>query len=241
MIRKLPMLLVSVLALSPARASADDAALAAKDKEIAALKAEVERLKAEVKRLEAALATKDATGGLPAPAGDDSLQGQETSREQLKYLHYLAKAYKPAAGAPQWPALDGKNFVLWLVAVGQLEKGNEGTLKMLFSPADRTLKFPGTKPYAALTSEALATQRFPNLTSYAGRRNAAKDLAITPQSSPAGTALFADLSFHDGALVAFLDGKVKYMSRKDLGLAPTDPLVAGPASKSPVLQTLSTE
>ena len=41
--------------------------------------------------------------------------------------------------------------------------------------------------------------------------------------------------------MAFLDGKVRYMNRRDLGLAPTDPIVAGAASKSPVLQALSIE
>jgi hypothetical protein len=233
--------LMALLLLGSLRpAAADDAALAAKDREIAALKAEVERLRTEVARLEAALAAK---GGASAPVPDSGglHQGQETSREQMKYLHYLFKSYRPAAGAPQWPALDGKNFVLWLVAVGQLEKDNEGPLKMLFSPADPTLNFPGTAGYAAITADTLTRQRFAGLTSYAGRRNAAKDLAITPQSPPATTALLADLSFGDGALVAFLDGKVKYLNRRDLGLAPTDPVVAGPASRSPLLQTLSAE
>ena len=236
--RALVCLVVLLLLGAPGPAAADDAALAAKDREIAALKAEVERLKVEVKRLEAALAAQGGTAP-PAPDSGGLHQGQETSREQMKYLHYLFKSYKPAAGAPPWPALDGKNFVLWLVAVGQLEKGNDGTLKMLFSPADTALKYPGTAAYAALTTEMLARQRFPALTSYAGRRNAA--VPITAQSPVATTALFADLSFGDGALVAFLDGRVKYLNRRDLGLAPADPLVAGPASKSPLLQSLSSE
>jgi hypothetical protein len=224
-----------LLLLTPRAALPDEAALAAKDAEIAALKAEVERLKAEVARLEAQLAA--ARG--PAPV--DMNAGQETSREQMKYLIYLMKALKPAAGTPQFPALDGKNFVLWLVASGQLEKHNEGPLAMLFSPADRRLKPPGAAPYAAVTPEALRTQRFATLTSYAGRRNAVKELAITPASPPSTTALLADLSFSDGALVGFLDGKVRYLNRRDLGLSPTDPVVAGPASRSPLLQTLSAE
>jgi hypothetical protein len=230
--------LLPLLALPPASAVADEAA---KDREIAALKAEVERLEAEVARLTKELAALRAGGAAPAPSSGGMNQGQETSREQMKYLVSLFRSYKPKAGAPQWPALDGKNFVVWLVAVGQLEQGNEGPLKMLFSPADKALKFPGAAAYAAITPEALARERFPKLTTYAGRRNGAQGLAITPQSPPATTALLADLSFEGGALVAFLDGKVKYLTRKDLGLAPTDPLVAGPASKSPLLQTLSAE
>jgi hypothetical protein len=237
MTRVLPLLLL-VLALAPAAAFADEAA---KDREIAALKAEVEGLKAEITRLQKELDALRSGAAAPAPTSGGINQGQETSREQMKYLVSLFRSYRPQGGAPQWPALDGKNFVVWLVAVGQLEKGNEGPLKMLFSPADKAQKFPGVSAYAPVTPEALATQRYANLTTYAGRRNAAKDLAITRESPPATTALLADLSFPDGALVAFLDGRVKYLNRKELGLAPTDPLVAGPTSKSPLLQTLSTE
>lgn len=241
-----PLLALTALLLSfawaaPHGACADEAA---KDQEIARLQAEVARLEKRVKELERALAAATGGAGGAAPTAPPPLevnQGQEASREQLKYLLYLYKSYKPAAGQPQHPALDGKRFVLFLVAVNQLERGNEGPLKMLFSPADKKLAFPGVEAYAGVTVQALARQSFPNLTSYAGRRNAAPGLAITPTSPPATTALFADLSFSDGALVAFLDGKVRYMNRRDLGLAPTDPLVAGPTSKSPLLQTLSAE
>lgn len=234
--------LVLALALLGPRALPAQADEAAKDRRIAELEAEVARLTREVERLTRELA--QARGGgaaAPAPTSTGLNAGQETSREQLKFLHYLARSHKPKAGEPAWPALSGKNFVLWLVAVGQLEKDNEGPLKMLFSPADTTLTFPGTAAYAAVTLESLRAQRFPRLTSYAGRRNAEPSLALTPQSPPATSALFADLSFPDGALVAFLDGRVRYLTRRDLGLGPSDPLVAGPASKSPLLQTLSSE
>lgn len=236
----LPLLVLGALARPPRIAADDDA----KDRRIRELEDEVTRLKAEVARLRAELDQARAGGAaspLPVPDATRMNAGQETSREQLKFLHYLAKSHRPKAGEPQWPALDGKNFVLWLVAVGLLERDNEGPLKMLFSPADRALPFPGTAPYAEVTLAALTQRRFPRLTSYAGRRNAAPGLAITPQSPPATTALFADLSFGDGALVAFLDGKVRYLNRRDLGLSPTDPLVAGAASKSPLLQTLSSD
>jgi hypothetical protein len=231
---------------APLPLSADEATEAAKEREIATLQAEVTRLKAEVARLEALVARLSSGAGAPsatpvAPAPADLNQGQESSREQLKYLLYLYRAYKPPAGAPLHPALDGKRFVLYLVAVNQLERTNEGPLKMLFSPADRALAFPGTASYAGVTLEALAQRSFPALTSYAGRRNAVKELAITATSAPDKTALFGDLSFSDGALVGFLDGKVRYLNRQGLGLGPTDPIVAGPTSKSPLLQTLSSE
>jgi hypothetical protein len=238
-------------------AHADDAA---KDIELANLRVQLERLREENARLaqqvltlEAALAKANrdleaARKLLPTvgpldkgPHSVHATQGQETSREQLRYLVSLYRSFKPAAGQPQHPALDGKRFVLWLVAVNQLEKANEGALKMLFSPADNENTFPGVTAYAAVTAEALTRQAFPGLTSYAGRRNADPALAITATSAPAATALFADLSYADGALVAFLDGKVRYLNRRDLGLGPTDPIVAGPASKSPLLQTLSSE
>jgi hypothetical protein len=255
MTRLVSFLLLLVLAFAPTRASADDAALAAKDTEIrllleqnktllrenSDLKERIAFLEAQAADLQTQLRSKGGAPSAPVPTSGGINQGQETSREQMKYLVSLFKSYKPQEGAPQWPALDGKNFVVWLVAVGQLEKGNEGPLKMLFSPADKNVKFPGAAAYAELTPEALTTQRFAKLTTYAGRRNSEKELAINAWSPPATTALLADLSFPDGALVAFLDGKVKYLNRKELGLAPTDPLVAGPASKSPLLQTLSTE
>ena len=251
---RLSLPLLCLLCLWAPRAStADDAALAAKDAEIAALQAAIAEKDARIAELTQSLSAatralevceREITalrGSAPAPGIEDLAKGQETSREQMKYLHYCFKTWKPKAGEPQWPALDGKNFVLWLVAVGQIEKDKEGPLQMLFSPADRTLKFPGIAAYLEVTTASLAKQRFPRLTSYAGRRNSVKELAITPESVPATTALFADLSLGDGALVAFLDGKVKYVRRADLGLAPTDPLVAGPASRSPLLQTLSAE
>lgn len=248
MLRLLSLALVGWLCLPLAPASPDETAgdEAAKDAEVAALKSEVLRLKAEVARLEALVARLSGGAGAPsttpvAPAPADLNQGQESSREQLKYLLYLYRAYKPPAAAPLHPALDGKRFVLYLVAVNQLERTNEGPLKMLFSPADKALAFPGTASYAGVTLEALAQRSFPALTSYAGRRNGVKELAITPTSAPDKTALFGDLSFSDGALVGFLDGKVRYLNRQGLGLGPTDPIVAGPTSKSPLLQTLSSE
>ena len=243
MLRLLPLALLGSLCLPLAPAACDEAA---KDSEIATLKAQVERLKTEVARLEALVLRLSGGAGSPsttpvAPPPADLNQGQESSREQLKYLLYLYRAYKPPAGQPQHPALDGKRFVLFLVAVNQLERTNEGPLKMLFSPADRALAFPGAASYSGVTLEALAQRSFPALTSYAGRRNAVKELAITPTSAPDKTALLADLSFPDGALVGFLDGKVRYLNRQALGLGPTDPIVAGPTSQSLLLQTLSSE
>jgi|GEM_PF-4069980 len=242
MLHLLPLALLVFLCLPLAPAACDEAA---KDSEIAALKAEVTRLKTELARLEALVlrlsggAASPSTPAAPPPA--DLNQGQESSREQLKYLLYLYRSYKPPAGRPQHPALDGKRFVLFLVAVNQVERTNAGSLQMLLSPADKALAFPGMEPYAAVTLEALAQRSFPALTSYAGRRNAVKELAITPTSAPDKTALLADLSFPDGALVGFLDGKVRYLNRQALGLGPTDPIVAGATSKSPLLQTLSAE
>ena len=243
--RLFPCLFALALVLGPGLegVSADEAT---KDREIAALKAEVARLQAEVKRLEALVRQLQGgagTGGpaAPTPPPIDVNAGQETSREQMRYWLSLYRSYKPPAGRPAHPALDGKRFVLFLVAVNQLERANEGSLAMLFSPADKTLKLPGAAAYAGVTLEALAQRSFPALTSYAGRRNATPELAITPTSPPEKTALIADLSFPDGALVGFLDGKVRYLNRRDLGLGPTDPIAAGPASKSPLLQTLSSE
>src|SRR5262245_9879831 len=116
------LVLLPVLALAPVKASADEAT---KDQEIATLQAQVTALKARISELEANLkhATRaleltqrtiaelrEAGLGAPAPTSGGMNQGQETSREQMKYLVSLFRSYKPKDGAPQWPALDGKNF-----------------------------------------------------------------------------------------------------------------------------------
>jgi hypothetical protein len=54
----------------------------------------------------------------------------------------------------------------------------------------------------------------------------------------AGAPVIADLSFDDVAIVGFTSGQVRAMTRDDLGLGPDDPLVAGDASKSPLLREL---
>ena len=206
----------------------------------------VERLKAEVKRASRTCARlgKDATRRGPGP-GADQRRDQPGAGDLARTdeVPGLALQVVQAAGRRAAVARARREE---LRACGSSRsassrRATRARSRCSSAPRTRPLKFPGAAAYAALTPEALTTQRFANLTTYAGRRNAAKDLAITPQSPPATTALFADLSFDGGALVAFLDGKVKYLNRKDLGLAPTDPLVAGPASKSPLLQPLSTE
>src|SRR5688500_17853967 len=170
--RVLLLLAVTLFLAMAGPAAADDAAPGEKDRQIEALRAEVERLKAEVARLKAEVErlrrAVPAAGTPGVPDFGGLYEGQETSREQMRFLLSLFRAYKAPAGAPAWPALDGKNLLLSLVAVGMLEKDKEGPLQMLFSPADKTARFPGVPAYAEVTSAALAQRRFPALTTYAG-------------------------------------------------------------------------
>jgi hypothetical protein len=181
--------------------------------------------------------------GTPRPPPDYAAAtlGLESSREQMRYLLKLfLSTPRSAPGAP-WPALDGKNFLLWIVAVDQLDRTTDGTLRQLFSPADRQCVYPGLAAYAAVTHESLRTTRHPRLTSYAGRRNAQREHSITAAELAEGAALIADLSFHDGALIGYSDGSVRWLTRRELCLGPHDPIVAGDASRSPLLRRLSSE
>ena len=79
------------------------------------------------------------------------------------------------------------------------------------------------------------------LTSYAGRRNAHREFALTVPDLERGAPLIADLSFPDVAIVGLSNGAVKVMTRADLGLGSEDPIAVGDTSKSPVLRVLSDE
>jgi len=56
-----------------------------------------------------------------------------------------------------------------------------------------------------------------------------------------GVPLIADLSFPDLAIVGWSNGNIRTMTRKQLGLGPHDPIVAGEASKSEILRQFSSE
>lgn len=141
-----------------------------------------------------------------------------------------------------WKPYNGKNFVLSLVACNDLDRRDPRNLGILFSPADKRLSLASTdlERYKAVSQQTLREAgAFSALTSYAGRRNAERDFAITPKMEKVGAPLVADVSFPDIAIVGSSDGSVRIMDRAALGLDPKDPIVVGDASKSEILRTLS--
>lgn len=143
-----------------------------------------------------------------------------------------------------WPPHSGKNFILALVASGAIDAQNPDNLPVFFPHADPA-RTPDASLYAEVTPESLGTRRFPDLTAYAGRRNA--DPRYRLPTGEAGELLddppeplVADVSsWADHAIVGFSNGSVRALDRKALGLDETDPIVVGDASRSPVLRPLS--
>ncbi len=143
-----------------------------------------------------------------------------------------------------YPPYSGKAFILSLVATGDLDRRNASNLEILFSPGDKTLSLAkeGAEIYKDVTKASLKQgMDCSKLTSYAGRRNSEREYLVTSDQEKVGTALIADLSFPDMAIVGFSDGSVKTMTRKELGLGPDDPIVAGDASNSDLLKKLSSQ
>lgn len=138
------------------------------------------------------------------------------------------------------PRLSGKAFVLSVVADGTINRKNRRALARLFSTNDEvfTVHDVDFSLYQRVTPETLrAGMDVSTLTSYAGRRNAHPEYSIRQggKSDP----LFADLSYRDGAWVAFADGRVEWMDREALGLDADDPFDAGDAAKCSLLRALS--
>ena len=144
-------------------------------------------------------------------------------------------------GLPPPSSLEGKRRILWLVASGRVDPRNPRVLDVLFSPGDgsRSVEKAGAA-FASLTEASLLDGSVDPrpLTSYVGRRSGAP-----AGPGPGGVPLLADLSFADDGLVlvAFSGGRTETLDRAALGLAPGDPIVVGPASKSPLLAQLSDE
>jgi hypothetical protein len=146
------------------------------------------------------------------------------------------------ANVEGWPPYEGKAFVLSLVATGDLATSIPENLPTLWSPFDPSFRRDrlAALPYGKVTKEALASgMDVRGLTSYVGPRHAEtlKRLGISPNVGP--VPVLADLHVPDGAIVAFSNQQVKFLRRKELGLGPDDPIVAGDGSKSPILRQLT--
>ena len=142
-----------------------------------------------------------------------------------------------------YPAFSGKNFILSLVATGQLDRRNPTNLEVLWPPSQLS-KFRALPDdaYAAVTKESLGERRFAHLTGYVGRRNADEDARIIVQNEKLGTPLVADVSQPDGVIIGWSNGAVRLHDWEELGMEPPDgPVVVGLKSEHPILRLLSDE
>lgn len=168
--------------------------------------------------------------------------GPEPPQYNLRDLASLMMSRSDGRVNGKWPPYSGKAFVLALVADGSMHHRNTRALSRLFAPTQRPADFNALlDDYRRVTAESLrAGMDVRHLTSYAGRRNAEEAYGLTQASVDEGAAILADLlSIPGKAIVAFADGGVEILTRKDLGPGPDDPIVVGDASKSPILRALS--
>jgi len=156
--------------------------------------------------------------------------------QSMRNLHDISSMVMRRALQKGWPDLTGKAFVLYPLAAGLMDVGFAPAL--FISPADdeRSKLRIRRQRWEEVTLAALrAGTDFGDLTSYAGPAE-----PITKDRLRGGpTPLLADLHVPDRAIVAFTTGEVRVLEREDLGLDDDDPIVAGPASRSPLLRKLS--
>lgn len=129
-----------------------------------------------------------------------------------------------------WPQYSGKNFVLSLVATGEIDIRNKANLEVFFSPGDTwyTLEKATPERYKDISSTTLkGGGDFHELTSYAGRRNGPgeRDYIITANRESAVTPAISDdddgpLHHTKGLIVGYTNRQVKFMEWEDLGMPP---------------------
>lgn len=145
--------------------------------------------------------------------------------------------------AKPWPKFNGKAFILWLVATGNIPRKDADALQILFSPADETRsleKAGGVAAYEKVTLQALMQggQDWGVLTSYVGRGAAGPDAKIAGDEA---VPIIADVSFEDGAVVGYTNGAARWLTREELGIPAGVPITVGPDSPSPILRQFSAD
>ena len=128
-----------------------------------------------------------------------------------------------------WQLYDGKNFVLYLVAAGQIDIRNKQNLEVFFSPGDVHYALKAIDParYKDINSNSLKNSHFPELTSYAGRRNGTQDFRITPDQESKGVPIISDddvgpLHHPSGLIMGYTNRNVRLMEWEDLGISPPE-------------------
>jgi prepilin-type N-terminal cleavage/methylation domain-containing protein len=126
-----------------------------------------------------------------------------------------------------WPIYSGKNFVLSLVAYGEIDRRNKQNLEVFFSPGDRHFELQRVDPerYGEINSTSLKNGDFHELTSYAGRRNAEKDYRITADAEARGVAIISDddegaVHHPSGLILGYTNRNVRLMEWEELGISP---------------------
>lgn len=138
-----------------------------------------------------------------------------------------------------WPRYGGKNFVLSLVAYGDVDCRNPRNLEVFFCPQSG-MRIPSLAEWEDVTLEGLRTKRFEAFTCFAGRRNDEDAYRLSGNESEDDEPI---LGYRDPlgkyVLVGFASGYVRWYSVNELNLAPGEALAFGDASSNGMLRKLS--
>ena len=159
-------------------------------------------------------------------------------RADLKNLVTFVIARRTGKTSGAWPAYEGKNFVLSVVASKDIDLRRRENLEVLFPVSGLPAGF-GPEDYEVVTKQSLETQRFPHLTEVAGRRNMDPAWRITEEGEQEGTPLMAVVMPGAGVLIGFSGGDVRLYEPEELGLRPGEPVRFGDEAKSDLLRCLS--
>ena len=160
-------------------------------------------------------------------------QGRITqSKDNVRTIITFMIARRTSRSNAGWPPYNGKNFVLDVVATGQLDARNPQNLEVLFSPGDVLcrLDLVDEAEWANVTPKALKNGLdCSRLTSYAGRSNAERHGLITPDQEKRGVMILCDddegpLHHPAGIVAGYSNGGARFLEWADLDLGvPADP------------------
>ena len=155
---------------------------------------------------------------------------QARRAESLSNVRSLSQLLSDRSLTAGWPGLDGKGFVLSLVAHRVIDIRNPDNVGLLYSPGD--FWFTSEKSpialYREVTPQALrAGTDFHTLTSYAGRRNATREHLITPDRLKQTVPILCDdddgpVHDPDGLVMGFTDGGARFYEWGELDMTEPD-------------------